>query len=288
MPTQGDFLSDEDYAKIKLAAMERRQNPVPVEPGLESPAFDPTTGFVGMGIPALLKAGGAGLATLLGTMIMKGGTTRKLSKEAGVFAGEKAKNAPLDALKEAKALKDAGVPDREIHAKTGWFFGSKDGKPRFEISDKGTGLTEKTLDKLVDDGHASGFMEALLNHPKYFAAYPDEKSRILELLNTRGANTTGFAQNYPAVTAIEGPLRGILDLLPHELQHPVQQIEGFSLGVPTSASMHRQQAGEAEARLVEARKKFSQEELAKLYPPDMYDIPIEQQILLLDRKAARY
>ena len=50
-----------------------------------------------------------------------------------MFAGEGAKTADKQALKIAKDMKAAGVPDEQIHAKTKWTFAFADGKPRFEI-----------------------------------------------------------------------------------------------------------------------------------------------------------
>ena len=52
-----------------------------------------------------------------------------------MFAGEGAKTADHGALKVAKDMKAAGVPDEQIHAKTKWTFAFADGKPRFEIDD---------------------------------------------------------------------------------------------------------------------------------------------------------
>ncbi|HJV75088.1 MAG TPA: LPD23 domain-containing protein [Noviherbaspirillum sp.] len=51
------------------------------------------------------------------------------------FAGVRAENAPLDALKVAREMHMAGVADRQIWHETGWTFGFADGKPRFEIVD---------------------------------------------------------------------------------------------------------------------------------------------------------
>ena len=57
---------------------------------------------------------------------------------AATFAGIGAKTANREALLVAERMKAAGAPDEEIYKATGWFFGSADGKPRFEIPDDQT------------------------------------------------------------------------------------------------------------------------------------------------------
>ena len=69
------------------------------------------------------------------------------------FAGEKAKNADLEALRTAQEMEKDGADTETIRQKTGWFHGA-DGKWRWEIDDSGMEFRR--------DGDAQ-----LLNEPEY-------------------------------------------------------------------------------------------------------------------------
>jgi len=149
----------------------------------------------------------------------------------GIFAGSRAKTADMGALKVAEDMKASGVPDEAIHAKTGWFFGSADGKPRFEIDDSGakgqfTHLPPST-DRSAD--------QALL-HPSLYKEYP-EMSKISQIGLKQGRETGSFSPTYIDGKYSSGTLiaqapneTGIKSVGLHELQHAIQQTEGFSSG----------------------------------------------------------
>lgn len=211
---------------------------------------------------------------------------------AGIFAGVGAKTADVAALGLANEMKAAGVADRAIHAKTGWTFGFPDGKPRFEIPDNGA------MYRGTQDG---SYIDQAIHHPKLFEDYPQlGGGRIQETKGAGGSYTqhpmggTGVIQigmdGSPTSTAL------------HELQHTVQDREGFARGgspesmmpelsthhanfdmpppAPIDAySAYRRLAGETEARLTQSRMNMTPAERAASYPPDMFDVPVENQIV---------
>ena len=94
--------------------------------------------------------------------------SKVMNPRMNMFAGEGAKTADHGALKVAKDMQAAGVPDEQIHAKTKWTFGFADGKPRFEIDDsaaKGqfTHLPPST----------NRLAEQAISHPSLYREYPE-------------------------------------------------------------------------------------------------------------------
>ena len=133
-------------------------------------------------------------------------------------------------------MKAAGAPDEEIHKATGWFFGSADGKPRFEIPDDAARLNAGALRDFHNDTSLVR-QSRLMQHPELSAAYPDTGNIPYRKHNNPGASYD------PAEDAINIPqgsghpdmsqeLRDAAVKSPalHELQHAIQQREGFARG----------------------------------------------------------
>ena len=151
-----------------------------------------------------------------------------------MFAGEGAKTADHGALKVAKDMKAAGVPDEQIHAKTKWTFAFADGKPRFEIDDSAAKLrimpraNQMLKAQTVDD---------FMAHPELLSAHPDLAKTDIRLSRSESGSKGAYL---PEQNTIE--LAGLSDTAPysmandvksttlHELQHAIQQREGFARG----------------------------------------------------------
>ena len=262
-----------------------------------------------------------------------------------MFAGEGAKTADHGALKVAKDMKAAGVPDEQIHAKTKWTFAFADGKPRFEIDDSAAKLrimpraNQMLKAQTVDD---------FMAHPELLSAHPDLAKTDIRLSRSESGSKGAYL---PEQNTIE--LAGLSDTAPysmandvksttlHELQHAIQQREGFARGGSPEMFMrgyqnklkdlnsqvtdinqqmravsgtpqydelmnarsgivkqiqaiegrdglgaleaankdYRRLAGEAEARLTQARMNMTAPERAASYPPSMFDVPVKDQIV---------
>lgn len=153
---------------------------------------------------------------------------------AGTFAGPKAKNAPLGALKKAEELKAAGVPDRQIWSETGWTSAFPDGKWRWEIPDN----TAK-LNIQQNKAYQNEKMSDLYNHPELYANYPEAESMRGSVGWYRGAGDTSEGAGYftenpvnsrPHIKAEGNTKTQTKGIVGHELQHAVQEREGFAKG----------------------------------------------------------
>ena len=156
-----------------------------------------------------------------------------LDPRTRMFAGEGAKTADKQALKVAKDMQAAGVPDETIHAKTGWFFGSADGKPRFEIDDSGA----KGQFTHLDAENEKRVAYQALEHPSAYKEYP-KLSKLNQYGFKAGKETGSFDPSFTdgkftgnGLLIAQAPNEtGIKSAGLHELQHAIQQREGFARG----------------------------------------------------------
>lgn len=143
---------------------------------------------------------------------------------AGIFAGPNAKTANLVALKEAENLAAKGADNEAIRQATGWFKGM-DGKWRFEIPDNVANFEPASTKPKT--------MPEVLGHYDLFSAYPDiMTAKVLQsdasLPRGSGAVYLGNFDGEEGV--LLGSLSNNKSSLLHELQHAIQQREGFGRG----------------------------------------------------------
>jgi hypothetical protein len=162
----------------------------------------------------------------------------------GIFGGRLARTADHEALRRAEEMSLAGRPREDIWNETGWFRGP-DGQWRFEIDDSRTafndaGMVPKDYRILGDHITAlTGDVGSALPHPALNAAYPEVPGvSVVQGRSSgefRGQYSGGFGDSrLPPSIALD------LDQLPdaaarrstllHEIQHAVQDLEGFSPG----------------------------------------------------------
>lgn len=144
----------------------------------------------------------------------------------GVYGGRLAKTANLPKLADAEQMAAAGANSEAIRTATGWFQGPE-GKWRFEIPDDTASLTRAP-------GVAGDTVGDILRHPDLMAAYPD-MARTKVRGDNLGAHRGEFYQGSmgPRVALNTQTLRTPEELkstLLHELQHAVQDREGFAPG----------------------------------------------------------
>ena len=264
-----------------------------------------------------------------------------------IFAGVNAKTADKAALATAEKMTAAGADPRAIWKETGWMKGG-DGKWRFEIDDSKAKnhFTAPDIKELRDMNGGewiapNDFMtkypntdaamrmrvnntmrsESLSNespslgmtfpHMSLLDAYPDMYKTRTIMSNKTPVGEGGYAASQDAV--VLGPSSGRVadSVMLHELQHAVQQREGFANGgspktvredalkmvrrdVASGAiddtvramqmlPMYQQHvynrlAGEAEARAVQKRMNLTPEQRRATFPLDSYDVPIDQLI----------
>jgi hypothetical protein len=206
---------------------------------------------------------------------------------AAMFAGLLAKTADMDALAKAKLARAGGADPRDVWREHGWFEGP-DGQWRFEIDDSGAALT----------GRNAGALPSVIDHSPAVDAYPD----LGEVGATTypGQDVTPFGYkgvyteadtvfpDFPETDKIDAAGRtpqSIRSTLLHEMQHAVQNREGFAPGGRMDAGgfeAYRRLAGEAEARAVQTRMDMTPEQRRATYPLDSYDVPLDELIVRRD------
>lgn len=211
-PKLGRFLGNVgvDAAREGLAGLESADRVRKGEITPEQGAFDAALAVFGMG-------------SVGGRVAPRGALT--------MFAGRGAKTADLDKMKMAQKMLDGGADRADVWKQTGWMRGP-DGKMRFEIDDSAAALTARGAGDTAFDA-----ADDLIQHQNLYDAYPD----------TRRTLTQFDAGDVPSGSYIEPESRAHLGLFDvdeqikasgpdrkstalHEMQHAIQNREGFSGG----------------------------------------------------------
>ena len=169
------------------------------------------------------------------------------------FAGEKAITANVGKLDQAKAMLEKGADEVEIWQKTGWFK-DKDGAWKFEIGDSKA--------RLNPNFKSGGRLSELLEHEELFKAYPELKDISVKKINDEGGEKLGYYDPNKKEIAINNI--GDKSTLMHEVQHAIQEIEGFAKGSGAKGENYRLSHGEAEARNVQNRLNLGDKFRAKI------------------------
>ena len=224
------------------------------------------------------------------------------------YSGERAKTANITKLSEAQRMESEGADSESIRKTTGWHKGY-DGKWRFEIDDSGmkistsgrftrdaetrryiellhkvyfegdTTATEaemnelRTLDeKFRDKSIMPNKLGDLIEHEDLFAAYP-ELTEVWVYFSKETEDTSSY---HPGFNEIVLPFsyklqpKKLKEALLHEIQHAVQEIEGFSMGSnPREAGNYenyRKTVGEIEARDSASRANLDAEQRKNTRP----------------------
>lgn len=143
------------------------------------------------------------------------------------YAGRDAGNADLEALHEAERYEMQGVDAETIRQKTGWFRGA-DGKWRWEIDDSGMKLRTDAAD--ISNYTTLG---ELVDAPALFATYPNMKDMDVTFHNLERGQLGGYNRRFDSIELsrdLKNRPEALLNSLIHEVQHAIQQREGFTPG----------------------------------------------------------
>ncbi|WP_314991717.1 LPD23 domain-containing protein, partial [uncultured Campylobacter sp.] len=168
------------------------------------------------------------------------------------FAGEKAITANVGKLDQAKAMLEKGADEVEIWQKTGWFKDEIDDKWKFEINPRGGELKPNPPRNTV--------LYNVLNNEKLYEAYPELQLYKVEVageynpaaLKALGSADGGFIPSQKTFI-INEKTTDFKSTLYHEIQHAIQEIEGFSPGASSKNGKYWLAGGEVEARNVQKR-----------------------------------
>lgn len=188
-------------------------------------------------------------------------------REKFSYAGEKAKNADKATLNTAKEMEKNGADAETIRQKTGWFRGA-DGKWRWEIDDSGTETdtkwnflrnpdakrynelfekaylydtaTAEDLNELqILDKNLKGvrksplYLDEIVRHDKLFEAYPalrDVKVRFEANTGNKEGSYHPEENEFVLRTGLKLEPEKLKNTIIHEIQHAIQEQEGFARG----------------------------------------------------------
>ena len=159
------------------------------------------------------------------------------------FAGERAATKDAQTLSAAQQRTSAGEDGEPVRQATGWHKGA-DGKWRYEISDAEARFADRVYfaerdrwypSRFISDARShdnddggSGSLGAVLDHPALFAAYPALRDMPVRAKIRRGPESGTF-DGTGVFAQAETPER-LLSVILHEVQHGIQNIEGFAAG----------------------------------------------------------
>lgn len=231
--------------------------------------------------------------------LRQAGTQQGAGTAQNTFAGVNARTADLNALNNAQELERQGTDADAIRRQTGWFRGM-DGKWRFEIDDSGMRYDRRGFrenpdmvrrreleNKLLYGDMSQAEMDELrsltaatrgvvkpsklgdyIQHDALFEAYPELKNVNVRFENLEMGQNAYFDPKSNTVVMNTFLWDQPEDVIVHEVQHAIQQAEGFTGGanpeyweanrpegsIRRAEELYRNTAGEIEARDAAARQ----------------------------------
>lgn len=227
-------------------------------------------------VGSLALTAGIGAIPVVGRQLRRNSVRNFLSDASGMFMGERAKTANKSALAVAKDMHEAGAKRESIFAETGWFKGT-DGKWRFEVPSNTAEFTAPTkyLTPLKD----------VYSHPSLYEAYPQIKNMQVRSANDlRGAGVYDPSDKSVQLSARPGAYsrKSVLD---HEVQHAIQDIEGWEGGTNPS-ELQSSVRGSIANQLYLQRKASLEKQLGrKLNPAEDFSVRRESASEGYERSA---
>ena len=154
------------------------------------------------------------------------------------FAGQRSDTADMDSFRQALQMAEDGADADEIRKTTGWFVGA-DGQPRYEITDENARWTSVMqgdsrvlmMREATDATTSTVTLADVLDHPELFAAYPELRKVKMEFFDGP-VGERGWASHMMIGLNKSRNINDAerMSALLHEVQHIIQEIEGFALG----------------------------------------------------------
>ncbi len=161
---------------------------------------------------------------------------------------------------KAQQMQKNGVDNETIRQSTGWFQ-DRNGDWKFEFSDKDMSLKNIKLEK-----NKTYELGNLLEHDTLFTVYPQLKNIEIQFRELNGANGKYSVSNNNIIinNKLIGNSPQIEGTLIHEIQHAIQNIEGFENGTSSKKSKlaYFESLGEIEAD--DTKKRYLLEKNGKI------------------------
>lgn len=166
------------------------------------------------------------------------------------YAGANANGANLESLREAQEMQQAGADMESIRKATGWHEGM-DGKWRFEINDSRMQLRTDAAD--IPNYTTLG---ELVSAPELFEAYPDMADLSVTFHTLEDGQNGGYSRKFDSIELsrdLKNRPEALLNSLIHEVQHAIQNREGFASGA-NPAYWNRRMENGFDSRTAEERR----------------------------------
>lgn len=313
MPRLLDLFRLNADAVKQTPARLRNLPPAPVEPEWDIRSGKPEPGL-GQVTPEEWLPPGAGmkLAALAKGLAGKAAI-------AGTFIGAKHPSWMKEAADEALRLKAQGVDPREIWARTRVFTEHPGVDAVQEISDARAAVDPSIFKRsklYINESYTPGNgvpADNLYQHPNLYRGYPELGDSNV---TARVGGESVYGSYLPSTGGIDASaptfprLRGVLT---HEMQHGVQNAEGWPMGGNVQSMFsdpqtrdhamrlarelesvghspgdarekaayetYRRLAGEAQAEAARARRSMTDAQLTQNYPGDSYPVPLKDLLI---------
>ena len=151
-----------------------------------------------------------------------------------MFVGARSLTWDASAAEKAKMLADIGTDARTIWQQTGTWKGP-DGKWRQEISDDAAKITEDVFNQISENKQFKGPISQALQHEELYKSYPQAAgipTAMYAEKTPRGSLLGGRSETFqiPQLTVAGPSTMQQRSVGLHELQHAIQQREGFARG----------------------------------------------------------
>jgi hypothetical protein len=166
------------------------------------------------------------------------------------YAGANANGANLESLREAQEMQQAGADMESIRKATGWHQFA-DGKWRFEIDDSRMQLRTDAAD--IPNYTTLG---ELVDAPELFEAYPDMADLSVTFHTLEDGQNGGYSRKFDSIELsrdLKNRPEALLNSLIHEVQHAIQNREGFASGA-NPAYWNRRMENGFDSRTAEERR----------------------------------
>jgi hypothetical protein len=145
----------------------------------------------------------------------------------GIFVGKGAKTWDALAAQKAKIMADMGTDPRTIWQETGTWKGP-DGKWRQEVDDSSSKMTSTAYSDIKQNQRFSGPMSQAFENKPLYEAYP--QLQTIDTFVNKDLKGGVFNPERQEITIMMPTEGGQRTVALHELQHAVQQQEGFARG----------------------------------------------------------
>ena len=145
-------------------------------------------------------------------------------RERFSYAGEHALTANSQTLGEAREMERMGADAETIRQETGWFRG-RDGKWRFEVDDSTAQVAEEISNYMT--------LGELLPGAEILRAYPEMKDISVVFQSLDPGVNAQYNRQFDHIDVsykLKGDPDGIRSAVLHEIQHAIQNREGFTKG----------------------------------------------------------